>query len=768
MTEKINFPIRQKLKSILVPIGCASVMTMHGGMAFAQAALEEVTVTATKRESSLQEVSMSISAIGGDALERAGVTDFTDIATQVPSLSMRSSGPGRTKLNIRGISAATGVAPTVSFYIDEMPVSSISSGSSTSFAQAVVDPKLFDLERIEVLRGPQGTLYGSSSMGGTVRLITRQPKMDEFEAKIGGGLSQTTYGGLSYKTDGMVNAPISESAALRVVGSYTDNEGYFDRVSESTGETFATDVNTEDTYSLRAALRVELGENTYIQPYVFTQKTEMDGKPNYDGPSRSTGTGMNQRALFDAAEPFEDEFTMWNFTLGHEFEHASLLVSASKIDREMLNVEDVTGGFALVGRPAPSGPAFSDENVTLDDETLEIRLTSTHSGPLQWLVGAYEKEAVSDSGYRMIRGWEDEFAPGLANTQKLQNYQESSLFGEISYDLTEKLTVTAGMRQLDYDYSSKEENWGWAFTDTDRSGANVRDAKLSDKGNNYKLTMTYQVTDDAQVYFTKSEGTRPGGINRVIPVSDDPAAAVGYACQQDLDRLGVSDPGAYGGDETDNFEFGLKSMISEGLRLNASIYKVEWQDIQQVVTTSAICGNNFTANIGEAETRGLEVEVAAAISDNLTINAGFGYIDAEFKEDVEDAGIEAGDNLADVPELTYSISADYVMPIDAGEYFVTGNYSFVDSTLELPGKASDDISGTGIDSGNERPDYSIVDLRAGFTSHEGWEATVFIDNVTNKEALYGYNDAIAFAFSGSDPTVRNRPRTVGVSGTYSF
>jgi len=121
-----------------------------------------------------------------------------------------------------------------------------------------------------------------------------------------------------------------------------------------------------------------------------------------------------------------------------------------------------------------------------------------------------------------------------------------------------------------------------------------------------------------------------------------------------------------------------------------------------------------------------------------------------------------------VPELTYSISADYVVPMDSGEYFVTGNYSFVDSTLELPGKASDDISGTGIDSGNERPDYSIVDVRAGFTSHEGWEATVFVDNLTNKEALYGYNDAIAFAFSGSDPTVRNRPRTVGISGTYSF
>ena len=158
----------------------------------AAAELEEVIVTAVKRDTSLQEVPLSVVAITGDSLENAGIEDFDDLTSSVPSLSLKSSGPGRTKLNIRGISAATGFAPTVSYYIDEMPISTITSGSSTSFAQTVVSPKMFDLKRVEILRGPQGTLFGSSSMGGTVRLITNQPNLDETEGKVGGEISSTS------------------------------------------------------------------------------------------------------------------------------------------------------------------------------------------------------------------------------------------------------------------------------------------------------------------------------------------------------------------------------------------------------------------------------------------------------------------------------------------------------------------------------------------------------------------------------------------------
>ncbi|MGI9272934.1 MAG: TonB-dependent receptor [Woeseiaceae bacterium] len=774
-------------KFTVVPIALAAGFAISS-QAMAQAVLEEITVTATKRESPLQDIPMSITAISGDALERNGVADFTDIATTVPSVSFRSGGPGRSKLNIRGISAATGVAPTVSFYIDEMPIQTISSGSTTSFAQAIVDPKMYDLERVEVLRGPQGTLYGSSSMGGTIRLITRQPDVEAFDASVGAEFSSTTGGGMNYRVNGMVNAPLSDTVALRVVGSYTDNDGYFDRVSSSTGEKFASDVNTEESTSIRASLRWNIGENSYLQPTVFTQTTDMDGKPNFDNPI----TSDKQFAPYDTAEPFEDEFTMTSLTFGHDFESMSLLATWSQIDREMSNLEDITdvGDLFNPGIPAPlfPGSLFSDEFVELDDESIEIRLTSNSDSNLQWLVGFYRKDAVSDAGYRMQEGWdapvdgdgdpltplEPLFLNGLANTQKLQEYEEDAFFGELTYNFNDNFAATLGLRSLDYDFHSKEENWGGVFTsDSDRSGANVRDEVLSDSETQEKLTLTYAFGDDNQVYASTSTGSRPGGINRVIPVSDDPAEPVGFACQQDLNALNITDPGAYIGDDVTNTELGLKMSFGDSVRLSGAFYDVKWDNIQQLVTTSGTCGNNFTGNIGEASSTGWEFELAAALSDRLTVNANIGIVDAQFDETVLVPGstvdiVKKGDKLPDVPAYTYNLSFDYSIPAQQGEFFIVGNLNYVDDTLELPGRRNDDVSGNGIDSSNVRPEYAIVDMRVGFVSEKGWEATLFAENLFDEVALYGFNDAIAFAFPGSDPTVRNRPRTVGVSLMYPF
>jgi len=761
-------------KYAVVPVALAAGLAITT-QAIAQGVLEEITVTATKRDTSLQEIPMSISAITGEELERYGVADFTDIATSVPSVSFRSGGPGRTKLNVRGISAATGVAPTVSFYIDEMPVQTISSGSTTSFAQTIIDPKMFDLERVEVLRGPQGTLYGSSSMGGTIRLITRQPAIGEFESAVGADVSSTDGGGTNYRLNGMVNFPLGDTAALRLVASYTDNDGYFDRVSSSTGETFASGVNTEETTSVRAALRWQLGDNSYLQPALFVQTTDMAGKPNFDGPI----TSDEQFAPYDAAEPFEDEFTMASLTFGHDFESMSLLATWSQIDRDFSNIEDITdvgGLFAGPTDPVPFLPtaAYSDELVSLEDETVEIRLTSTSDSNLQWLIGFFYKDSVADAGYRMQRGWEPLFVNGLANTQKLQEYEETALFGELTYNFTDRFSLTAGLRSLDYDYHSKEENWGGVFSgDSDRTGANVRDEVLSDSDTQEKLTATYRFGDDNQVYASMSTGSRPGGINRVIPRSTDPAEPIGFACNEDLNALNITDPGAYVGDEVTNTELGLKMSFNDSVRFSAAIYDVDWDEVQQLVTTSGTCGNNFTGNIGSASSTGLELELTAALTDRLTLRANAGFIDAQFEETVLVPGstediVQKGDNLPDVPELTYNLGLDYSIPTGRGEFFIAGNLNYVGETLELPGKASDDVTGNGIDSTNVRPDYTVLDARVGYISESGWEAILYGENLTDEEAIFGFNDAIAFAFPGSDPTVRNRPLTVGVSMTYRF
>ncbi len=765
-----------RVKKTTYGLVAALTAALISGSALAQGVLEEIVVTATKRESGLQEIPMSISAISGDALDRAGIADFTQIATAVPSVSFRSSGPGRTKLNIRGISAATGVAPTVSFYLDEMPVQTISSGSTTSFAQTIIDPKMFDLERVEVLRGPQGTLYGSSSMGGTIRLITRQPVIGEYESSVGTDISSTTGGGMNFRLNGMVNFPLSDSVSLRVVASYTDNDGYFDRVASgdgtaSAGTVFATDVNTEQTTSVRAALRWQISDNAYLQPSIFTQTTEMDGKPNFDGP----GSDSIQFAPYDTPEPFDDEFTMANLTYVHDFSAMTLLASFSSIDREFRNLEDITDVGALFGSPnALTVSAYSNEFVELDDQTIELRLTSSSDSNWQWLIGFYNKDAKSDAGYRMDEGWDQLFMNGLANTQKLQEYEETAFFGELTYNINDSFSITAGLRSLDYDFHSKEENWGGVFTsDSGRSGANVRDEVLSDSDTSEKLTLTYMFGDDSQVYVSGATGARPGGVNRVIPRSTDMNEPVGYACNNDLNALGITETGeTYVGDEVTSVEIGLKMTFNNSVRLNAALYDVTWDNIQQLILTSGDCGNNPTFNIGEASSTGLELELTAAVNENFTITAGLGYVDAQFEETVGSPSgiliVEKGDLLADVPEITWNLALDYTIPLSSGEIFLLGNVNYVDETLEVPGQPGDDLIPNGIDSGNVRSDYTLLNLRAGYISESGWEVSLYVDNATDEVALYGYNDAIAFAFGGSDPTVRNRPRTVGLSAMWRF
>lgn len=739
-----------------------------------EAALEEVVVTSTKREASLQDVPLSISAVSGDKLEAAGVQDFESVAASVPSLSFKSSGPGRTKLNIRGISSVTGVAPTVSYYIDEMPISTISSGSSTSFASTVVSPKLFDLDRVEILRGPQGTLFGSSSMGGTVRIITAQPNLDEFEGKVGGELSSTAGGGMNYLMNGMGNFVLSEDAALRVVASTSDRSGFIDREFVGGSE---DNVDTEETQLLRAALRYNLTDSTYIQPAIFHQSISMEGKPNFDGPDQKD----KQVRLFDAAEPFEDEFTMASLTLGSDFETMSLVANYSAIDRTFDNVEDMTDHVVFLESAfgfsygMPEAPAFVDESVTLDDQTFEVRLSSETASNFQWVVGFYHKQAEVNADYRMGRGFEYVTPNGLANTNDTTTYEENAIFGEGSLTFAEDFTFTLGLRKLSYDFEQHKEDWGLVYAPAPVNGglseaeANQLDVSASDDELNYRATLAWDFSDMGQVYATSSDATRPGGGNRSIPRSTDPNNALAFACNNDLNALGINgNPTSYAGDVVNNLEMGLKLEPTDALRINTSIYRISWEDIQQRVSTSGDCGFNFTANVGEAVSTGFEFEAVAAVTDNLTLNAGFGYTDAEFTESVPAAGIVEGDRLTDVPEMTASLSADWSMPLTTGEIFVLGSINFVDETLEIPGSANTDVSGFDIDSGNVKPSYTLANLRVGYSSFENWEAAFFVDNLTDETAIYSYNDAVVFNLPGFDRTARNRPRTMGLTAQYNF
>ncbi|MDH4126314.1 MAG: TonB-dependent receptor [Gammaproteobacteria bacterium] len=755
---------------------CGLALFAQAGQA---AVLEEITVTATKRATGIQDVPISISAVTGTELENAGIEDFDDLVAAVPSLSMKSSGPGRTQLNIRGIAAATGFAPTVSYYIDEMPISTISSGSSTSFAQTVISPKMFDLDRVEVLRGPQGTLFGSSAMGGTVRLITNQPSLDGFEAKVAGEVSSTTDGGTNFGLNGMANLVLGDNAALRLVASNTDRDGYIDRVfDDGAGNSGrVSDVDSEETSSLRASLRFNVTDTFYVQPTYFYQKMEMGGKPNFDGPDSDP---LNQYRRFDAAEPFDDEFTMASLTANNDFDSFSVMFNYSKLDREFVNVEDMTDAIDFLGIPqifdyglAPEAN-YVDEWIDLDDETIELRVTSNTDSDLQWLLGYYSKDASSTANYRMQRGFEFVTDLGVANTRDVSDYQEDAFFGEASLEFAEDFEFTLGLRSLDYDFAQMKEDWGYVY-DPGAGGlpedqASTLDVSASDSETHYRATLAWNVLDSTQLYLTSSDATRPGGGNRSIPRSTNPADGNAYACDQELTALGiVGNPTSYGGDSVENLELGIKAEPTDALRFNAAIYRLDWTDIQQRVSTTGACGFNFTANLGKAESTGIEAEFVAAVSDQLTLSAGIGYTKSELKETISQLGITSGDLLPDVPELSVSANMDWTRPLGSGELYFLGSVNYVDETLEIFGSASKDVSSCcTIDSSNVRPSYTLLNLRVGFISDSNWRASVFIDNATDEEAYFSYNDAIVVNVPGFDRTARNRPRTIGVAAQFDF
>lgn len=792
--------------------GSALVSVAIGGMAMAQstsggpAFLEEITVTAQKRSETLQSVPMSIKALTDAELVRSGAQTFSDLAWRIPALSFRSPGPGRQKLTLRGISSASG-APTVSFYLNEAPLAAASSAANTSFQQGNVEPNLFDIDRIEVLRGPQGTLYGASSMGGTVKVVTKAPNLDEVEAKINGQVSTTKEGGENWAANAAINLPLIEGkAALRVTGSLIENDGFIDRVIGDfdhdgrvngplpSDVTFPSrtpnpdvpvrrirDVNTEEVRSIRAALRFDPTDNLSIQPSVFFQRTRQDGKSSYD----EVPGLREQRRNFDIPEPYEDEFLLANLTVDYDFGGVSLISSTSYLDRDIHNVEDFTDlmsyffGYSsnpddlpaqrriiatgnlwdLSTPPFPATvqpfPAQSSETVANEDFTQEFRLSSNDDGRLQWIFGLYFKNTKGRAGYNfVIPGYSDAFPAWrtilggtFGDTFAIVNgrteYKEYAVFGEATYAFTERLEVKLGARWFDYKNSFDRSAQGLFFGTPVPS---IIAGEATDNGINPKVLLSYEYSDDAQVYGTVAKGYRPGAGNAPIPVS---------RCGDDLARLGLSEaPLSYGPDQLWSYEIGSKSRLFGGrATVNAAVYYIDWTDVQQRIVLPT-CGANYIDNAGSAKSRGFELEFDALVTQSLRLSGGVGYTKATFKEGAPFSDVEKGDRLLDAPEWTLNFSGEYMFTVlSAGDAYARASWSYVDSSLDVKGI--------------EKAAYDILDLRVGLAL-DSWELAVFAHNVLDETAELTKVDTIGQIYPSLTRVATNRPRTIGLSVTKNF
>ena len=728
-------------------------------------ALQEIVVTAQKRAENLQEVPLSIAAFSAETLSETGTDSFSSLAARVPGVAFNDAGPGRSSYSIRGIASIGGNAPTTGFYIDETPI--IPSGGDG--ANATIDPDLFDLARVEVLRGPQGTLYGASSMGGTVRLITNPPDPHRTEGAVKAEGSVTEHGGGNGRLDAMFNLPfMDDRAALRVVGTYKHFSGWIDRqvgvwapnpnqdptfppypVSPSTPAYVHKGVNTDELYSLRTALKFVVNDQLTITPSVWYQLLKEGGPSNYDVPTGTSGGPLVQARPFDISEAYTDRAILSNVTLNYALSFGSIISSTSFMHRVVITPDDETEALELNFPQGQFVPNSYAPRVTTREFTEELRLAITPEGSaFNAVVGTYYNDA---NRHYSVNYLTPNYATLFANTYTTQtllsgvqlsdvNYSQSgdyapkqyAVFAEGNYNITAQLKLTAGLRWYDLEYTTIRHEDGWS-----NGGPSLSQGAAKNTGINPKVSVSYEFNTDTLTYATASRGVRPGGVNT------SNLAAKG--CGQDY--------GPYEPDSLWNYEVGGKTRWFGGaLIANGAAYYIKWKKVQQGETLP--CSYQITTNAGEATVRGGELELEGQIGRHLLLTGGAAYTKATLDQDAPNLNGVAGEQLQNVPLWNANASARYsFQPAPDVDAFARIDARYV-------GTSYPDFSRQ--DTASFQRSYSIFDLRAGIIRNS-WEADIFLDNVTDKQAAISRFISDNYDAASRSRLFTNRPRTLGLS-----
>jgi outer membrane receptor protein involved in Fe transport len=730
--------------------------------------LEEIVVTAEKRDSTVQKTPISMTAISEAEIQARGLEDFRSIAQETPGISMKTSGPGQTEFEMRGLDATGGFSPTVGFYIDDAP---LTAPAQAAQGKVVVDPDLYDLNRVEVLRGPQGTLYGAGSMGGTIKLVTNAPQLNTFSVSAQSKESGTDGGGFNYGGSAMMNLPITQDvAAIRFVGTYKYTSGWIDRVVANPfpletnggltrGNVLAapvqarySDVNWEELEGGRVSLLLKLGDDLTVQAGLMHQKISTGGPFTIDDPP---GNVLAHYQPFDIAEPLEDNFTLYTLTIKYHFDGADLTSATAKWNRHDEQTQDISETIqSLLGLPSfyipegGAGPGSQEETDFSSQASEELRLASNGDGRFQWIGGLFFSDFNSNTtslsnyaGLEPIFGTSD-----LISVGEPINVTQRALFGETSYKLTDQLKATVGLRY--YSYSSTEEtiNGGIASI-AGGPGTVLEFGRADDKGFNPKVNFAYTVNDDVLLYTTAAKGFRPGGPNSPVPLSGPAQCLTGPG---NLQSLGLNAaPNQFNPDTVWSYEIGEKARaLGNTFQVNSDIYYESWNNVQQLVDPS--CGFSFTANAGSATVYGSEIEIAANLSSSWTVTESVGLTHATFNDTVLATNTVKGQKLLDVPNVTDNTSVIYSTPVSAAYNFsVRGTYTYVGPMQDITYVR------------NDLPGYSLVNARAGVTS-DRFSAFLFCDNVTNKLAILTNNVAQTVNIPSVNRWVTNQPRTIGV------
>ena len=692
-------------------------------------AAADIIVTASRREESLNSVAASVSVIRNDRTLAIGITDINGIADLVPNLQAADGGsPGLGNLTIRGV--FTGGSPTVGTYIDDVPYGPVVGGAGTSLA---LDGSLLDLERIEVNRGPQGTLFGAGAMGGVVRYITRQPDLDTFSGYGFGDLSFTDNGDPNYLLRGRVSVPVvTDRVAVSVSGFYSKAGGYIDHPLRN-----VSNVDGSEFWGGKVSVLVKATEQLTLRASAVHQQAEFDNA-SYVGFNPQTGDTLlgDLTDVTQIASPRTYNYDLYYVAGDYAFDFATLTAVSSWQSLEFVTLSDITAQFGpLADLLAPAGAPHTVALFAPFDTrrfTQEVRLTSAPNGKFEWIVGGYYTNQRTDQVQRAIV---DPADINLLDVSSPLRYREFALFGNATVYVTPDWDVTGGIRYSDNRTEVQQQVGGILVPPSFNAPSNVN----SDTVVTWLFNTRYRVSPELNIYARAASGYRPGGSNLV---TRDPSG----------NPLGQP---TFDADDLWTFEAGVKgSALSGGLTYGLAAYYLTWNDAQ--VSFVQVNGLGGTTNAqGGIHGKGIEGILTARPFAGLELTATLAVTDTELQEAEPTLGAPAGRRLPNVPDVSSALLADYGFAVAEGlDASIGGTWRYTGYFLTTYSPTLPPFRQGG---------YSQFDLRAGLR-YGDIAVNAYVTNLTNAR---DYQTVFPVAPTYAQGVVL-RPRTIGVNARLEF
>ena len=744
-----------------------------GSSSLGETGLDEIIVTAQKRSERLQDVPIAITAIGQDVIQGLGAKTFDDVARTVPGLVMSANGFGNAQPVIRGVIGLAGVS-TVGYYIDDTQIQVLPMGFISD-----TTPQLYDIDRVEVLRGPQGTLYGSGAMGGTIHLVTPQAPLETQSGRVSAEVSGASGINPNYDVGGALGAPLVEGVlGFRGSAYFHEAGGYIDRLSRTNGDVIDNNVNNTRSGQAHLSFLWRPTSALSVTPSVLYQFKNNDDLPIFS----SALPVFEQNNVIK--QPGHDNFVLPSLTVRYEFGAAALTAVTSFFHRQVEQQYDYSTFVPSIFSGKAIVPGFENYLADADQQYLqsnlseEIRLVSSSVGRFNWIIGAYfsrqhqhmifplyepEFPALVDSLFgSQIFG---PLLPGNLDfdTFESETSQEYAGFGNLSYTITSKLKLTAGVRVSKTEFSFNQVANGPLNGGLSNDAGTQRSTPVTPKA-----ALSYNFDPDQLGYLSAAKGFRVGGVNKSVPAT---------TCAADLAEVtgSLSPRSTYNPDSVWSYELGYKALLANRhVSLDASLYRVNWSNIQSLVNLPD-CGFTFTTNFGTARSQGAELELTVAPLQGLQITASATYTDSTLTSNTlgpvalsgPNQGEQAvygqsGDRLPFIPKLTGALSVEYrfSMTGENNGYF-RGDYQYVGSSTRTapPGEAGYDPLTYSADS------YSYGSLRVG-ALHGNWDVALFVNNIANARPIIAKNDTLSPHLQAVETTLQ--PRVFGLSAQRQF